>query len=161
MIDIGNDNLDNELNIEKYKDKSTVILKNGVLIDLRTEEEINIERDFWRKSTKDKMFMTDKNNNEYRELPETADIYCNNISNTLKKFCFENDVYISSSDINLNSIENTGKINLAFKNKMKVNNPKELEYWRNIFPSKTDNELKEYIDRWGKENLKYLKFERL
>ena len=41
------------------------------------------------------------------------------------------------------------------------NNPKELEYWRNIFPNKTDNELKEYIDRWGKENLKYLKFERL
>jgi hypothetical protein len=41
------------------------------------------------------------------------------------------------------------------------NNPKELEYWRNIFPSKTDNELKEYINRWGKENPKYLKFERL
>ena len=41
------------------------------------------------------------------------------------------------------------------------NNPKELEYWRNIFPSKTDNELKEYIDRWGKENPKYLKFKNL
>jgi len=76
-------------------------MRNGELIDLRTEEEINIEKDFWRKSTQDKMFMIDKNN------------------------------------------------------------PKELEYWRNIFPSKTDNELKEYIDRWGKENPKYLKFERL
>ena len=43
----------------------------------------------------------------------------------------------------------------------KVYNPKELEYWRNIFPSKTDNELKEYIDRWGKENPRYLKFNRL
>lgn len=101
MIDIGNDNLDNELNIEKYKDKSTVILKNGVLIDLRTEEEINIERNFWIKNTKDKMFMTDKNN------------------------------------------------------------PKELEYWRNIFPTKTDNELEEYRVKWSKENPKYLKFKNL
>ena len=41
------------------------------------------------------------------------------------------------------------------------NNPKEFEYWRNIFPNKTDNELKEYIDRWGKENPKYLKFKNL
>jgi len=146
MIDIGNDNLDNELNIEKFR--------NGPLVDLRTEEEINIERDFWRKSTKDKMFM-------YKELPETADVYCNTISNNLKKFCFENDVYISSSDTNLNSIEKTGEINLTFKNKMKINNPKELEYWRNIFPSKTDNELEEYRTRWSNENPKYLKFNRL
>ena len=43
----------------------------------------------------------------------------------------------------------------------KVYNPKELEYWRNIFPTKTDDELEEYIDKWGKENPKYLKFERL
>lgn len=76
-------------------------MKNGELIDLRTEEEIINERDFWRKSTKDKIFMNSENN------------------------------------------------------------PKELEYWRNIFPNKTDNELKEYIDRWGKENPRYLKFERL
>lgn len=41
------------------------------------------------------------------------------------------------------------------------NNPRQLEYWRNIFPNKTDNELKEYIDRWGKENPKYLKFKNL
>ena len=92
MIDIANDNLDNELNIEKYKDKSTVIFKNGELIDLRTKDEIK----------------------------------------------YENKIFMNSG-----------------------NNPKELEYWRNIFPSKTDNELKEYIDRWGKENPKYLKFERL
>ena len=41
------------------------------------------------------------------------------------------------------------------------NHPKELEYWKNIFPTKTDNELEEYRTRWGKENPKYLKFERL
>ena len=42
-----------------------------------------------------------------------------------------------------------------------VNNPKQLEYWRNIFPTKTDNELEEYRVRWSNENPKYLKFERL
>jgi hypothetical protein len=97
MIDIANDNLDNELYLQRHKSS----LKNGKIIDLRTEEEIINERDFWKKSTKDKMFMPDKNN------------------------------------------------------------PKNLEYWRNVFPSKTDNELEEYIDRWGKENPKYLKFNRL
>jgi len=97
MIDIGNDNLDNELYLQKHKS----ILKNGNIVDLRTEEEIINERDFWRKSVKDKMFMTDKNN------------------------------------------------------------PKYLEYWRNIFPNKTDNELEEYRTRWSKENPKYLKFNRL
>ena len=43
----------------------------------------------------------------------------------------------------------------------KVYNPKELEYWRNIFPTKTDNELEEYRVKWGKENPKYLKFKNL
>ena len=43
----------------------------------------------------------------------------------------------------------------------KVYNPKELEYWRNIFPTKTDNELEEYRTKWGKENPKYLKFKNL
>lgn len=114
MIDIGNDNLDNELYLQKYKS----ILKNGEIIDLRTEEEINIERDFWRKSTEDKMFMIDSKEVHNRNEKE-------------------------------------------FINNNKIYNPKELEYWRNIFPTKTDNELKEYITRWGKENPKYLKFERL
>ena len=40
-------------------------------------------------------------------------------------------------------------------------NPKELQYWRNIFPNKTDNELEEYRVKWGKENPKYLKFKNL
>jgi hypothetical protein len=40
------------------------------------------------------------------------------------------------------------------------NNPKELEYWRNIFPTKTETELEEYRVRWGKDNPKYLKFKR-
>ena len=43
----------------------------------------------------------------------------------------------------------------------KVYNPKELEYWRNIFPTKTDNELEEYRVRWSNENPKYLKFKNL
>jgi hypothetical protein len=41
------------------------------------------------------------------------------------------------------------------------NNPKELEYWRNIFPTKTDTELEEYRVKWSKENPKYLKFKNL
>lgn len=41
------------------------------------------------------------------------------------------------------------------------NNPKELEYWRNIFPTKTDNELEEYRTKWSRENPKYLKFKNL
>jgi len=123
MIDIGNDNLDNELNIEKYNAKllkfrgsndmvkHSMILKNGKIIDLRTEEEIINERNFWIKSTKDKMFMT-------TEKQSNTDLQSNN-------------------------------------------NPKYLEYWRNIFPTKTDNELEEYRTKWSKENPKYLKFERL
>ena len=43
----------------------------------------------------------------------------------------------------------------------KVYNPKELEYWRNIFPTKTDDELEEYRVKWSKENLNYLKFKNL
>jgi len=117
MIDIANDNLDNELNIEKYMSKFTKY-KNGKIVDLRTEEEIINERDFWRKSTKDKMFIID--NKEFND-------------NNEKEFMFNNKKY----------------------------NPKELEYWRNVFPSKTDNELEEYRTRWSKDTPKYLKFERL
>ncbi len=43
----------------------------------------------------------------------------------------------------------------------KENNPKYLEYWKNIFPNKTDLELEEYRTRWSKENPKYLKFKNL
>ena len=96
MIDIGNDNLDNELNIQKNNKLNehikSIIFKNGELIDLRTEEEIK----------------------------------------------YENRIFMNSG-----------------------NNPKELEYWRNIFPTKTDSELEEYRVKWSKENPKYLKFNRL
>ena len=85
MIDIANDNLDNELNIEKYNMK---MLK-------------------------------------FRR------------SNNLVK--------------HISSMENT----------VNKNNPKELEYWRNIFPTKTDNELEEYRVKWSKENPNYLKFKNL
>lgn len=40
-------------------------------------------------------------------------------------------------------------------------NPKELEYWRYIFPNKTDEELEEYRSKWSKENPQYLKFKNL
>jgi hypothetical protein len=43
----------------------------------------------------------------------------------------------------------------------KTYNPKNLEYWRNVFPNKTDNELEEYRVKWGKDNPKYLKFKNL
>ena len=43
----------------------------------------------------------------------------------------------------------------------KENNPKYIEYWRNIFPTKTDSELEEYRIKWSKENPKYLKFKNL
>ena len=41
------------------------------------------------------------------------------------------------------------------------NNPKEVEDWRNTFPTKTDSELEEYRVKWSKENPKYLKFKNL
>ena len=56
------------------------------------------------------------------------------------------------------------KEEINYENKIvmnKVNNPKELEYWRNIFPTKTDEELEEYRVKWSKENPKYLKFKNL
>ena len=36
----------------------------------------------------------------------------------------------------------------------KVNNPKKLEYWKNIFPTKTDSELEEYRVKWEKKKQK-------
>ncbi len=59
-----------------------------------------------------------------------------------------------------------GKITLAdyLKTTQQMDNkhnPKELEYWRNIFPTKTDVELEEYRVKWSKENPKYLKFKNL
>lgn len=60
----------------------------------------------------------------------------------------------------------TGKITLEeyLKTTQRMDNkhnPKELEYWRYIFPTKTDNELEEYRTRWSNENPKYLKFKNL
>lgn len=104
MIDIANDNLDNELNIKKYMRKSTKY-KNGGLVNLRTEEDVNFEK-----------------NMKYMENKQLQN--------------------------------NTGI-------QQKNYNPKELEYWRNIFPTKTDNELEEYRVKWSKENPNYLKFKNL
>lgn len=40
-------------------------------------------------------------------------------------------------------------------------NPNKIEYWRKIFPNKTDEELEVYRLKWGEENPKYLKFPNL
>ena len=61
--------------------------------------------------------------------------------------------------IDLRTKEEIDMEDKVFKNK--INNPKELEYWRSIFPTKTDNELEEYRVKWSKENSKYLKFKNL
>jgi len=61
-------------------------------------------------------------------------------------------------DIGNDNLDNELNIKKFMDNK---NNPKNLEYWRNVFPNKTDNELEEYRVKWSKENPKYLKFERL
>lgn len=100
------------MGIDPYDDDSKskiTIFKNGELIDLRTEEEIEEERQFW----------INKNNEIERKL------------------------MFGDKDLD------------------KVNNPKELEYWRNIFPNKTDTELEEYRTKWSNENPKYLKFKNL
>jgi hypothetical protein len=61
-------------------------------------------------------------------------------------------------DIANDNLDNELNIKKFMNNK---NNPKELEYWRNIFPNKTDSELEEYRTKWSNENPKYLKFKRL
>jgi hypothetical protein len=94
MIDIGNDNLDNELNIEKYRQK---------LLDFQEFQ--------------------------YQQLAN-------------RKITFK-------------------EYNKTIQRMENKNNPKELEYWRNIFPTKSDNELEEYRVKWSKENPKYLKFKNL
>ncbi len=39
--------------------------------------------------------------------------------------------------------------------------PDQLEYWKEVFPNKTNSELEHYRTKWGKENPKYLKFPKL
>lgn len=50
---------------------------------------------------------------------------------------------------------------LNLKNMNKENNPKYIEYWRKVMPSKSDEELTNYMDKWSNENPKYLKFKNL
>lgn len=138
MIDMGNDNLDNELNIDKYNMKmlkfrgSNNMIKHSILF----EEGLN---------------------NKY-----TAGIDPYDDSESKFGIQFYNNRNKISKTI---SIKNGELIDLRTKKEImeenKIYNPKELEYWRNIFPSKTDNELEEYRTRWSKENPKYLKFKNL
>ena len=125
MIDIGNDNLDNELNIEKYNMKMLKFRgsNNNVKHSILFEEGLNNH-------------------------------YVGGI-----------DPYDDTIEPKVNIFKNGELIDLRTEEEImeenKVYNPKELEYWRNIFPTKTDDELEEYIDKWGKENPKYLKFKNL
>ena len=86
------------------------------------------------------------------------------INNHLKSIIFKNGELIDLRTEEDIKIDNEMFMNIKKQGNTDIqsnNNPKYLEYWRNIFPTKTDNELEEYRVRWGKENPKYLKFERL
>ena len=76
----------------------------------------------------------------------------------------EEDIEIENYDMKILKFRRSNnfvKYMSLMENTTNKNNPKELEYWRNIFPNKTDNELEEYRVKWGKENPKYLKFKNL
>ena len=125
MIDIGNDNLDNELNIEKYNMK---------MLKFRGSNN-NVKHSI--------LFKEGLNNH-----------YVGGI-----------DPYDDTIESKVNIFKNGELIDLRTEKEImeenKVYNPKELEYWRNIFPTKTDDELEEYRVKWSKENPKYLKFKNL
>ena len=125
MIDIGNDNLDNELNIEKYNMKMLKFRgsNNNVKHSISFEGGLN---------------------NHY---VGGIDPYDNNSKS--KAIIFKNGELIDL------------RTEKEIMEENKVYNPKELEYWRNIFPTKTDDELEEYRVKWSKENPKYLKFKNL
>jgi hypothetical protein len=42
-----------------------------------------------------------------------------------------------------------------------TDNPKKIEYWKRVFPDASQRELEHYLNKWGKENPKYLKFPKL
>ena len=88
------------------------------------------------------------------------DIANDNLDNELYLKNFKYVTY----DINVKIIDSKTEDQLNCEKNIFMNiknNPRQLEYWRNIFPTKTDDELEEYRVRWSKENPKYLKFERL
>ena len=130
MIDIGNDNLDNELNIEK---------SNMKMLKFRGNNN-NVKRS---------ILFEEGLNNHY-----VGGIDSYSYDDNSKVNIFKNEELID-----LRTKEEIDMENKMFKNK--VNNPKELEYWRNIFPTKTDEELEEYRSKWSKENPQYLKFKNL
>ena len=75
-----------------------------------------------------------------------------------------NDHIKSAISKNGELIDLRTKEEIKYENRIFMNekyNPSFLEYWRNIFPTKTDNELEEYRTKWSKENPKYLKFKNL
>ena len=79
------------------------------------------------------------------------------INDHIKSVIFKNGELIDLRNEEDIKIDNEMFMNIKKQN----NNPKELGYWRNIFPNKTDEELEEYRVKWSKENPKYLKFKNL
>ena len=81
------------------------------------------------------------------------------------KYIIGIDPYDNNSKSKVTIFKNGELIDLRTEKEImeenKVYNPKELEYWRNIFPTKTDSELEEYRIKWSRENPKYLKFKNL
>ena len=125
MIDIGNDNLDNELNIEKYNMK---------MLKFRGSNN----------NVKHSILFKEGLNNHY---VGGIDPYDDTIESKVNIFKNGELIYLRTEK--------------EIMEENKVYNPKELEYWRNIFPTKTDDELEEYRVKWSKENPKYLKFKNL
>lgn len=92
----------------------------------------------------------------------TVQIFVRNKTGYVKKHILFNKV--GDRIINIKTLNTTFSMNTIENTKEIIandNNPSNLEYWKNIFPNKTDDELEEYRVKWGKENFKYLKFERL
>ena len=86
------------------------------------------------------------------------------INNHLKSIIFKNGELIDLRTEEDIKIDNEMFMNIKKQGNTDLQsnyNPKELEYWRNIFPTKTNIELEEYRTRWSKENPKYLKFKNL
>lgn len=98
--------------------------------------------------------------NSWEDLPENK-IFKNGDIVDLRT---EEDIEIENYDMKILKFRRSNnfvKYMSLMENTTNENNPKELEYWRNIFPNKTDEELEEYRVKWSKENPKYLKFKNL
>ena len=97
------------------------------------------------------------NETDPRELEYWQKVFPEKTNEDHLKHIFKFNSYLS--EVRQNKLKH---IHLATEQYMEdnKNNPKKLEYWRSIFPNKTDAQLEEYRTRWGKENPMYNKFKR-